>query len=232
MIDFHSHILPGMDDGAKDIAQSIKMLELLKSQGVDCVVASSHYYSGSESPQSFIHRRSKAFAALKEALPHGLPDIVLGAEVLYFDGMANCEELELLCIENTHTLLLEMPFRKWNERIIDEVIALSADYDIVLAHIERYFGYAGGDTFLKLARSGISFQINDTFFDGLFAKRKALKLLGYGAKVVLGSDCHNLTARAPKMADAQRIIAKKLGSGTLNDITDASYAFLKKGATV
>ena len=232
MLDFHTHILPAMDDGAKDAEESIKMLSLLKSQGVDTVVASSHYYSGNESPKSFVHRRNKAVAALRERLIPDLPDIVSGAEVLYFDGMANCAELKLLCIENTNTLLLEMPFRKWNERIIDEVISLTSEYDVVLAHIERYFQFAESSNLSKLAHNGVSFQINDTFFDGLFAKKKALKLLDCGARVVLGSDCHNLTTRAPKMDAARKNIEKKLGKDTLDEIIADSYGFINKGALV
>ena len=227
MIDFHTHILPAMDDGAKDVAESVKMLSLLSSQGVNTVVASSHYYSFNESPQSFLQRRSRSFEMLKNHLTPELPEIVLGAEVLYFDGISNCEHLPLLCIENTNTLLLEMPFRKWNDRIVDEVLSLSSEYDTVLAHIERYFKYAGKSNLLNLSKNGVSFQINDTFFDTLCSKKKALNLISHGAKLILGSDCHNLTTRAPKIDKAQKNIVKKLGENALADMTFASKVFLK-----
>ena len=54
MIDFHTHILPGMDDGASDAAESLAMLRTSYQQGVDTLFATSHFYADEEDPASFL----------------------------------------------------------------------------------------------------------------------------------------------------------------------------------
>ena len=83
MIDFHSHILPGIDDGSKDAATSLLMLNALKKQGADTVCATSHFYATQRSVERFLFRRQEAWDRLCEVLPQDAPRILLGAEVLY-----------------------------------------------------------------------------------------------------------------------------------------------------
>ena len=84
LIDFHSHIRPGIDDGARSPDESLKMLELMAAQGVSKVVSTSHFYPERESPESFLSRRAKAVGRLRTVMRDGLPDVYLGAEVAYF----------------------------------------------------------------------------------------------------------------------------------------------------
>ena len=112
MIDFHSHILPGIDDGSENVETSLQMIAALKEQGVDTICATSHFYATERTPQRFLFRREEAFEALKASLPADAPKILLGAEVLYFPGIAHMEELPELCLEGTNLLLLEMPFER------------------------------------------------------------------------------------------------------------------------
>ena len=97
MIDFHSHILPGIDDGSKSVEMSLQMLRLLKAQGIDTVAATSHFYATQRSPQRFLFRRQEAWDKLRTALDADAPRILLGAEVLYFPGISHMEELPELC---------------------------------------------------------------------------------------------------------------------------------------
>ena len=53
MIDFHSHILPGMDDGSKSTQESLEMLDMLRAQGVDTVAATPHFYARENPPEVF-----------------------------------------------------------------------------------------------------------------------------------------------------------------------------------
>ena len=115
MIDFHSHILPGIDDGSKDVAESLAMLSALKEQGVDTVVATPHFYANHHSVEEFLRRRQKAMDRLSAELSEGAPTIVLGAEVRYYEGISHLQNLESLCIGDSKLLLLEMPFYKWTE---------------------------------------------------------------------------------------------------------------------
>ena len=66
MIDWHSHILPAMDDGSKDVAESISMLGMQTSQGVGTVIATPHFYANDETVAAFLKRRAEASEALKE----------------------------------------------------------------------------------------------------------------------------------------------------------------------
>ena len=60
MIDFHSHILPGIDDGSPDVETSLRMVESMQRQGIDTICATSHFYATQRSPQRFLFRRQEA----------------------------------------------------------------------------------------------------------------------------------------------------------------------------
>ena len=82
MIDIHSHILPGIDDGSQSVEESHALLALLREQGVETVVATPHFYADRNDPENFLRRRKEALARLD----HGeteMPRILLGAEVAY-----------------------------------------------------------------------------------------------------------------------------------------------------
>ena len=220
MIDFHSHILPGIDDGSKDTVMSLKMIRELYRQGVDTVCATSHFYATQRSPSHFLERRQEAWEALEPLLPDVAPDIILGAEVLYFPGISRMRELPDLCFEGTNILLLEMPFHTWSDYYIREVkeLAHSGEFTLVLAHIERYYfkqPVSVWDDFLDL---DILMQSNADFFLPFGTRRKALKLLKEERIHLLGTDTHNLTTRAPRLAEAREMIEKHLGEKVLDRI--------------
>ena len=60
MTDLHAHILPGMDDGASSVEESLAMLQMEWDQGVDRVALTSHFYSAKEAVSSFLARRDAA----------------------------------------------------------------------------------------------------------------------------------------------------------------------------
>lgn len=199
MIDFHSHILPGMDDGSKSVPQSVSMLRELARQGVDTVVLSSHFYARENSPAQFLQRRKQAWQQLNPHLEPEFPDLCLGAEVQYFDGISAVEEILDLRVEGTNYLLLEMPFHHWPERVIDEVLDLSQwqDVQLVLAHFERYVDMQPKTIWQLFLDSGIQLQSNVSYFGTWKTRRRATKLLEDGKIHFLGSDCHNTTTRPP-----------------------------------
>ena len=65
MIDFHTHILPGMDDGSKDVRESVSMLRLEGKRGIDTVCLTPHFYAEQNSPEQFLERRKRAWQKLK-----------------------------------------------------------------------------------------------------------------------------------------------------------------------
>ena len=222
MIDFHSHILPGIDDGSKDVKMSLQMVKTLSEQGADTICATSHFYATERSVQRFLFRRQEAWEKLSEAMPDDAPEIRLGAEVLYFPGISRMQELPELCLEGTDLLLLEMPFTAWNDYTVREVkdLARSRNFTLVLAHIERYYfqqPVSVWDDFLDL---DIVMQSNAEFFLPFRTRRKALKLLKEGRIHLLGTDAHNMSSRAPRLAEARAMIRKHLGQEALDEIDE------------
>ncbi len=214
MIDFHSHILPGVDDGSQHVQDSLEMLGRLRTQGVDTVVLTPHFYANRNSAEHFLQRRQAAFDRLYQALPaEGMPRLLLGAEVLYYPGISRLEQLTQLCMEGTNVLLLEMPFSHWSEYEVREVCEMAAagEVTVLLAHIERYLAFQSDETWDRLLKCGVLMQSNAEFFLTPVVRRRALQMLRRERIHVLGTDTHNLTTRAPHMDAAMAYIAKKLG---------------------
>ncbi|MBO5701996.1 MAG: capsular polysaccharide biosynthesis protein [Clostridia bacterium] len=228
MIDFHSHILPGVDDGSSSVEESLKLLSLLSEQGVDTVVATPHFYPDRMSVEDFLKRREAAYKKLCECDLTGLPQIILGAEVKFYDSISRLGELELLCAGDSKTLLLEMPFSRWSEMTLKEVAALSRSgrVTVVLAHIERYLSFQTPDVWERILDSGVLTQVNASFFCGYFKKRKALNMLASGMINVIGSDCHNLTSRQPQIGKASEVIRKHFGPECLDYISEFTRELL------
>ncbi len=229
MLDFHSHILPAIDDGSQSLDESLKLLDMISEQGVKTVVATPHFYANRRPVEEFLKRREKAFTLLKENVSEKHPDILCGAEVYYYSGITRMPELKKLRIEGTKLLLLEMPMSKWTDYTVREVIELAGGSSItlVIAHMERYMGYQSKKTLSQLYQSGILMQFNASFFTSFSTKRKAISMLKNGEINFIGSDCHNLTDRAPRIGEATEIISKKLGENFLAEFNEYGSAMLK-----
>lgn len=199
MIDFHTHILPGIDDGSRSVEQSMELLQMEASQGITDVVLTSHFYASQGNVQSYLERRGKAFEKLAGQLVPELPKLHLGAEVQYFEGISVADDVEKLCIQGTDLLLLEMPFFQWSDRMIQDVLALNErkDIQILLAHVDRYMGSQPADLWEYLSKRHILMQANTFCFKGFLNRRKFTKLFEQGIIHVLGTDCHSTNARSP-----------------------------------
>ena len=210
MIDIHSHILPGMDDGSRSAEESLAMLEASAVQGIACVAATPHFYAEENSPEKFLVRRSASAERLRKVWRPGLPELKLGAEVRYFEGIGRCEGIERLCIEGTGLLLLEMPFSQWGCHALHEVWELQArsGVTVLLAHIERYIRRQGEEVWQALAEWGVLNQCNATFFLDWRTRPKAMRMLRNGRVHLLGSDCHNMEERRPRLGEALEVLGR------------------------
>ncbi len=229
MIDLHSHILPGIDDGSRDLEMTRQLLEELTRQGVQTVVATPHFYPAADTPEAFLQRREDALQQVS-ALQGDHPRIIPGAEVAYFDGMENSELLKQMQIGTSGLLLVEMPFCPWTDRMIRQICNLPLQVGLtpVLAHVNRYRRRNQLPRHMgKLLGSGVLFQCNAEAFLSPLSRGWALKLLAAGNIHFLGSDTHNLTARPPKLQQAAQIITKKLGADTLAGLTAFTADMLK-----
>ena len=219
MIDFHSHFLPGIDDGSDSIETSIAMLNAWYSQGITEICATPHFYAEHNTPERFITRRNKAFAMVQDATQNELKNIRLGAEVLFFDGISRYEGLHDLCLEGTDLLLLEMPFRTWTSHMVEEVATIYPTTGImpVAAHIERYLDQPRKlvKEFMKL---NIFIQSNAEHFLDRRTSRQAIKMLKKGQIQFLGTDAHNLGHRKVNIGPALNLIDNALGSRFLEQL--------------
>lgn len=215
MIDFHTHILPGIDDGSQSISESIALLRAEYAQGVEAVVLTPHFYAHQNSPETFLKRRRQAWQALKPYLDSRMPRPFLGAEVQYFEGICGMREIRQLMIEQTDYLLLEMPFTRWTDRVVSDAVSLNnrGDIVVVLAHIERYISMQPKEVWEYLRKSGLLMQVNASFFESWRTKHKAMSMLEKGEIHLLGSDCHNMNSRRPnwdQVPAKAKLIAKGL----------------------
>lgn len=222
LLDFHSHVLPGIDDGSHSVEESLRMLEMLKSQGISTVVATPHFDADTTSLDGFLSHRERAFRELSGSVAEDMPTIKIGAEVLYYPGISRLERLGDLCIEETRLLLLEMPMGKWDKYVVDELVSLSSSRRIipVVAHVERCLPYQERRFLEEMSSSDVLFQINASFVINISTRRKALRLLKNGLVQLLGSDCHGAETRPPEIGEAYRIIADKLGENFVTDMLE------------
>lgn len=229
MIDFHMHVLPGIDDGSKDVATSVKMLRASAAYGIDMVCATSHFYAHDNSIGKFLARRQAAYGRLMDAVAgrNGLPAIRLGAEVLFFTGISTVDDLEELCLEGTNLLLLEMPFIRWTEHMLREVEAIRLrGLQPVAAHIERYMPIQPRRLLNNFFGLGTLIQCNASFFTSRRTARHALGMLRREEIHFLGSDAHNMEGRAPNLGAALAVIEKKLGPEALDRLTQNETFFV------
>lgn len=216
MTDLHTHILPGMDDGARDVHMSISMLRMEREQGVDTVVLTPHFYGDREAANQFLQRRSQSFAQLSGALEREqeeFPRLVLGAEVAWRSDLVECEQLFELCIGQTQNLLLELPFTVWTDQMFDQIYDFMGRTGItpVIAHLDRYLGFQKPGHIREVLDLGVPVQISAEILLHPLARRRALKLLRHDQAHLLVTDCHDTNDRAPNLRAGMEIVRRKLG---------------------
>lgn len=210
MIDFHCHILPGVDDGPQTLEESLAMLRESFLQGVDWMVSTCHFYADEEYPDSFLQRRNRAFRALQEAMllsPQVYPKLILGAEILYFPGISDAQEMESMMIGSSRSILIEPPMAPWTEQMLDDIVQLGKNLDCtpVIAHVDRYMRRLCDETLIhRLRRRDLLVQVNAGFFLNPETVRQAVRHLKNGDIQLIGSDCHNLTSRPQNLAQARK----------------------------
>lgn len=222
MIDFHSHIIPKIDDGSSSIDETTEMLSLAKHQGVNYMVATPHFYASQESPSEFLQRRNRYFKKTLEITePLSLPKIIPGAEVGFFEGMSDCDVLKDLTILGTPLIMVEMPVCRWSDRMLGELGDIYEKQDIIplIAHVDRYIKLLHDKKIVdKLKGLPVLIQANASFFIDKKTARLALSLLSKEKIHLLGSDCHNMTSRRPNLGEAYSIINEKLGNDAIQKI--------------
>ena len=194
IVDFHSHILPEVDHGSDSVETSVFQIECAKRQGINKIIATPHFYPHQHNVDEFIKRRDSAYLKLRPYISD--VRIKLGAEVLLYPGLENMSGLDKLCVYQTNTLLLELPFTPLSDEHYESVAAIkSMGIDVVLAHPDRYFV----DTIERMILLGVRLQLNASSLIGFKKNKKAyLRWIEEGNVVALGSDIHGKDKRAYK----------------------------------
>lgn len=223
VVDFHSHILPRMDDGSESVDQSLGMLQMEAEQGIKQVIATPHFYAHQHNLEYFIKRREGAERCLKEAMAvhKGLPNVIVGAEVHYFRGISASEEISSLAIGETNYILIEMPGSTWTDDMYSELSLLYEKRGLtpIVAHVDRYLGrFRTYGIPERLAEMPVLVQANADFFLNKRTVAQAVRLLKEGHIHLIGSDCHNLKSRKPNLGFAVSEIEKRLGETAIERI--------------
>ncbi len=219
MIDWHTHILPYMDDGSKNAEESIEMLRICRDEGVRAVVLSSHYYPHREDPVSFFNRRNKALEKLKTRMETAMqgekekenknlwPLLIPAAEVYYFNDLAKIDDelLSMLSVGESSHIIIEMPGANIEEEAYStlEELIYGRGKIPVLAHVDRYFHHIKDyRPIAELVGEGMKVQLNTESLNYYFSRRKAIRLINDGLVHMITSDCHDLKTRPPGLKTA------------------------------
>ena len=175
------------------------MLALLRAQGIGVVYATPHFYADAVTPEGFLAVRERAYGELTAAAPERLlPEVRLGAEILLAKGLSSLD-LTGLAMGDLPYMLFEFggcEFRPWFCSEIDKTASKHAAFPII-AHIDR-FPWLGIRELSELTRlDRVVFQVNCEGLSDRFTQKKLAFLLERGEKIVLGSDAHNVSDRAP-----------------------------------
>lgn len=214
MTELHCHILPNIDDGAKDIKASINLLKLEKENNVKRLVYTPHFKSYEKSLDQFILEREKSSDELSTVLTESLTiqNTKLGAEVYLTPDLIELD-MTKLCIEDTNYMLIEFS-QEFNSSWIEDVLYEAELQGIVpiIAHIERY-PYAMEDlSFVsELIDKGCIIQTNaPTILRGDKCSKLIIKMISWGLIHIIASDTHSVHRRPPKLQEAFNCISKKL----------------------
>ena len=211
MIDLHSHFLPGIDDGAKNAAESTAMLVDSYKQGVKVCAGTPHLFIHSpQAVEEFLKKRQSSVDILrdylnKEQKEQSVPKLIFGAEVFLESDISQFDFVEELCITGTKLILLELSYNVYEPRYAEWFYNLGIKgITPVLAHIERY-SYL--DRLLKeLGDVEAVLQMNAATLCSFSAKTILSKVLNCGKTVIASSDMHNVGMRKCFMEKAYKKI--------------------------
>ena len=203
MIDLHTHILPGIDDGSSSLEESLIMAQMAVKSGVNTIVATAHSYS----KDAVLVKYWEAYHELKRALEENhIPLRLLpGMEILLTDGVVEAvKNKELLSINDTRYLLVEFNFEEeaWVAEYYLQVLQEAGYYPIV-AHPERYFFMQRNpELAYEWVKQDYILQVNKDSILGRFGskcQRLAIELLYHNLVQIVASDAHGVKRRTTRM---------------------------------
>lgn len=215
MIDIHSHILPGIDDGPKKLEMSLDMIRKSHEEGTENIVATPHFRRGCfETPYSEVKKVVKYFNDLVKE--EGLDiNIHYGQEVYYSDRIIeDLDEGLIGTINGGQYMLVEFPMRKIPSEAVDYMYELKLrGITPIIAHPERYSEVIkNAEVLNKFIEEGCLFQLNAGSIRGFFGKdvkKTAETLIKNNVYSFIGSDAHNNSSRNTGIKEEYQEVFKK-----------------------
>lgn len=216
-VDIHTHILPGVDDGAANMEQALELLRMSREDGIGAVVLTPHYRSRFQ--QNSPERVMQSFEALCQEAHQRYPqmELYLGSEVAYVrDVTEKLGDGTVLTLNDTHYVLLEFDTNCYRSRVIDGVLeVLNCGYVPIIAHVERYSIFRKKASLIdEVLDMGALIQLNANGVMGKLGfgvKRYCHRLLKTHKVHFVASDAHDTESRRPQLKACYERIAKKYG---------------------
>lgn len=216
-IDLHTHILPGVDDGAQDLNESVKLLQMAWDDGTTEVVLTPHYRGRfrRNTPELLRER----FHMLQQEVKNVLPDmkLYLGNEAgIERDLGEKIAEGRVLSLNDSNYVLLEFDYGCSRINLMDGVMAvISSGYTPVIAHAERYMVFRKNKKLAEeVLRQGALIQLNAESVlgkCGFGEKRCCHRLLKKQMAHFIASDGHDQQERKPLLGECFRHVSKRYG---------------------
>jgi protein-tyrosine phosphatase len=214
VIDLHSHVLPGIDDGPGSSAGSLEMLRVAAAAGIETMLATPHVSSRYGNDSETIGGAAEGLAAARRDAPPSAVEVLLGAEVaLTRVAELSAAELERLRLGDGPWVLLEPPFATVVPGLDNTVSELhQLGHRVLLAHPERCPAFHRDPALLeRLVDRGVLTSLTAGSLVGRFggeARRLGLALLDSGMAHNVASDAHDPVQRppsiGPELAEAGR----------------------------
>ena len=237
VIDIHSHILPGIDDGSKNMKETLEMLSMAEKEGIQGMVATSHYEAGLGIEWSRQYR--KAYDDVLENIRkhHIQLQLYVGNEIYYSESIIEAlQKEEVHTVNETRYVLIEFPVYAdymYIERALRNI--QYAGYWPILAHVERYESLRDLKCVETLADMNICIQMNaDSVIrkKDLSTRRFCRKVLKNHLVDVLATDTHGSRHRKPEIQTCFSYIDKKLGKSYRYLISEKNPQKIIKGEKI
>lgn len=222
-IDIHNHILPGLDDGAANEAESLRMLRMAAEEGITDLIATPHFHyrRGHAVPEKV---RKTLLLMQEMAVKENIPVRLYAGNELYYthDLLEVVKAKEALTLADSDYVLLEFSPETEQRKIQNAVYQfLSEGYYPIIAHMERYLAFYKQPDFVEnILKMGAYYQVNAgsiTGNSGWALKRFTRKMMMSGMIQFVATDAHDLEKRRPRLEKVSTWIEKKLGESEMQD---------------
>lgn len=235
MIDIHSHILPGLDDGSRSMEQTLSMLRIASAEGIHTIIATPHSYG---------HRKSASVAAIQECVAkvrlelekEKIPiTLYVGNEIYYRQGAEEeLENGEVNTLVGSRYVLVEFHPQEDYQYIMRALNRLSSyGYIPILAHAERYENlFPQKERIEEIKKCGVKIQVNAASVCehkwGNIYRKRVWQLLKEQLVDYIASDAHSDVHRAPRVKECQKLIEKKLGKEYADACMEKNAGYILK----